>query len=152
MIFPIDELYKQKSSNIAILLGTGASINRIDETQWSRILAHDTLALNKFIYFSGGVIPKWNSLEIQNVDCAIMKEHIEKKWKLGWGKVGWIVRKLEHNLALKAIGHAKYSSVYEFEWISRGHGANRGSQLVDANFRVKGPIITNSYKLSLIHI
>jgi len=145
MISPIDGLYKKKTSNIVVLLGTGSSINRIDEKTWSEIFKHDTLALNNFIYHPT-MIPKWNSLEIQTIDYDIMKARFEEKWELGWKDVCYIVREQEDSKAVKAIGHEDTSKIYQFEWISRGHGPHFGPQEIDSDFQVKSRTLYNSYK------
>jgi len=153
MIKPIKELWKEKTSDIAILLGTGSSINEIEE--WDKILIHDTLAMNNWVYHPT-IIPKWNSLELKKYDYEIQKKRLEEKWNLGWKNVCFLLSSDRVFYVSGAIGHPEEARIYVYNHVIRGKHPKVNKDIkINADFNPNDGNLYKSYDSSvttMIHL
>ncbi len=134
MYRPITDLWKEKSSDVAVLIGAGTAINDITPAEWLKIGACDTLAMNNFAY-SPDFIPKWNSLELKHYDKQNMQDTIAGKWEAGWKNVGFILPKNRAPFMAEAIGHPTEARIFSYNFISRvTHPRIDPTVVVDADF------------------
>jgi len=139
----IKELWKEKTSDIVVLIGAGTAINDITPDEWKKIGQCDTLAMNNFVYFPD-FIPKWNSLELKHYDFQNMKDRIDEKWEQGWKNVGFILPENRADFMASAIGHPREAKIYTYRFVSRvDHPRINPNSIVDANFN---PDDGNIYK------
>jgi hypothetical protein len=78
---PISEMKKYKSSDIAILLGSGPSINEITNDRKKIIEQHDTWTLNNWIYHPS-IIPDFYHLELKYFNFFIFQRRMNEKREL----------------------------------------------------------------------
>lgn len=152
---PIKDLFKQKTGDTAILLGTGSSLNELNEDTWSFINKHDNLAMNNFVY-SPSFIPKWNSLELKSYDYDIQRRRLEEKWDMGWKNVGFVIPAHRAQYLSGAIGHGEEAKMYTYGFVSRGqHPKLNKNVKIDANFDPNDGNLYKSYDAStstMIHL
>ncbi len=150
---PIKELWKEKTSDIAILLGTGSSIDEIDK--WDKILEHDTLCMNNWVYHPT-VVPKWNSLELKHYDFEIQKKRLEEKWDLGWSNVCYLLPSERASYISGAIGHPGEAKIYVYTHTKRGlHPKVDSRTKINADFDPDDGRLYKSYDSSvttMIHL
>jgi hypothetical protein len=148
----ISEFFKEKTSDIIYLLGTGCSINEITNEQWSIILGYDHICINSW-YYHPTIIPKWCHLEIigEN-EIAIARRRFEEKWEKGWKNVKYVIQKEAKETLLSVVGHLGNAQVYEYERVNRGDRKKIKNTGSDANFNPDDGNIYKSYCYSVTNI
>lgn len=148
---PFSDLIKKKNKDIAVLLGSGPSINNITENQWDIISKHtDSWALNNWIYHPF-FVPNFYHLELKHYNYNIIREYLEKKKEL-YENVSFIIpssRKIKFpNGESKMLGNVfpeYYKNIYGYKCILRGKPTDKK---INSNYNMnKG--LTKSYLASI---
>lgn len=111
----IETIYSHKNSDIAVLLGSGPSINNITEDQWKAISKFDTWTMNNWIYHP--FIPKFYHTEVKKYNSTIWKQRrIEKNDKLE--NTIFIINKHRRGFLCDLIGNKKHIFEYKMNKIN----------------------------------
>lgn len=78
----IENIRKHKKSDVAILFGSGSTINRLDKGNWEKLRLYDTWTLNNFAYHKF-IFPKFYFIQVKDFDYPIMKK-LFKDRKAEW--------------------------------------------------------------------
>jgi len=139
----ITELLNYKKSNIAVILGSGSSINDITEQEWEKLKTFDLWALNNWVYHPS-VIPNFYHIEVKHYDAEIVKRRLEEKWDK-YKDVIYLVPSIRQDV-VDVIGHENEAKIFYYEYIKRNIYKNK----INANYNIKiKGIFVRSYNTSL---
>lgn len=149
------DLFKLKSNDTAVLMGSGSSINDLTSDQWKRIIDYDFWAMNNYVYMpikppvcDFPVIPKFYHIELKSYDRDIVREHFDKKWKY-YKDTNFIMSLDRFEFVRHGIGHEKESKIFTYEYTQRGKKAKKSGGTMDASYNVSSPTLVKSYDASL---
>ena len=112
----ITELLNYKKSNIAVILGSGSSINDITEQEWEKLKTFDLWALNNWVYHPS-VIPNFYHIEVKHYDAEIVKRRLEEKWDK-YKDVIYLVPSIRQDV-VDVIGHENEAKIFYYEYIKK---------------------------------
>ena len=142
MIYKFSEIKTHISSDTAVILGSGSSVNDITNEQWEKLKTFDLWALNNWVYHPY-IVPNFYHIETKLFDAEIVKERLNEKWEQ-YKNVVYLLPATKPEL-VKIIGHEEEAQLYEYSYIKRELYKH-----CDAHYRIipKGPIV-RSYNASI---
>jgi len=149
---PLSQMFQYKESDIAVVLGSGQSINRISKAEWKAIIHKtDTWAMNNWVYHPT-VVPKFYHVEAKWYNYNLLRERLEEK------------RSQYHNTKFlfekgKGIRHPQQGSKwlhmvadgfpYKFEYPMKKRDPKRTHPVYSADYTMDGVYLTKSYDMSM---
>lgn len=73
----LEEIYKNKKSDVAVFLGSGSSINNITDEQWEAISKVDSWSINNWIYH--WFVPDFYHLEVKSYNIDIVRRRFVER-------------------------------------------------------------------------
>lgn len=150
----IQQLSTHKKSNIAVLLGSGKSINDITDDAWDIIKTCDTWAVNNWVYHPT-FVPDFYHVETKWYGYDIMKRRFEEK-KEQYKNTIFIFPKGK-TIKMKDGRKEKLHEVvpqgsikYHYPMIGRDN--KRTDRVFNANYVMHPAVITKSYDMSMTSI
>jgi hypothetical protein len=122
----LEEIYKNKVSNIAVFLGNGSSINNITDSQWKKIGETDTWVVNNWVYHP--FIPKFYHVEVKSIDSNIMKSRLLDKIE-NYNTTNFIIDK-NRSMTLDVVSGQKNIYLYEIRDMINNKGRSKYNPLV----------------------
>lgn len=107
----LEEIYKNRKSDVAVFLGSGSSINNITDKQWQIISKVDSWSINNWIYH--WFVPDFYHLEVKSYDIDIVRKRFAARGN-DYNNTSFIVdRGKRKNNVLSAIGPDKKVYFYK---------------------------------------
>jgi len=146
----LEHLAYHKNSDVAIVLGSGSSINAITDKEWKAIHRFDTWAVNNWVYHPIEV-PKFYMIETKWYAYEILQRRLEEK-KMAYRDTIFLFPenkaiRMKDGRTLKLRNVLPEELCYfEVPLISRG---NRSDTTYTAKYKFKKSVIHKSYDMSM---
>lgn len=146
------ELTSYKKCEVAVLLGSGPSINSITQDQWNKIQTYDIWSMNNWIYHPS-IVPHFYHLELKSYNFHIFKERLKAK-KDAYAGCSFIIPdrpiKIKQGKGKIRVGleHAilPHDRIYKYSLFV---SPRKGSHNIRANRKLRNNCLTKVYDASI---
>lgn len=147
----MNNIIKYVTSDTAVILATGSSVNLITNEQWDKLKTFDMWGINNWIYHPS-IVPKFYHMEIR-YDEVLMRSRIAEKWEL-YKNVLWLVQRGRANIT-SCIDHPNEARILSYESVksqNKAYGVTSLSQFVRYHNSSVTLVLDILYKIGYKHI
>jgi hypothetical protein len=149
-----NDLLLEKKNDIAVLLGSGSSINDLTVKQWEKIITYDFWTMNNFVYMpiipfacNFPVIPNFYHIEVKTYDKDIVRKHFDQKWDY-YKNCNIIIPKKRFEFIREAVGHLEQTKFFIYDFDKRDEKrADKAN--TNADYKIDLKTVVKSYDASV---
>jgi hypothetical protein len=152
LIKGIKDLIKEKRNDIAVLVGSGSSVNDITAEQWKKILSYDFWTMNNWVYMptvppscSFSVSPRFYYLEVKVYGKDAVNKHFQDKWD-NYKNTNFITPQRRVGFIFEVVGHDD-ARFFSYEFIKRDV-VRKDKTDTNADYDPSKPQLVKSYDAS----
>lgn len=151
MMSLLAKLSKERAADIAVILGSGSSINRVTDAEWDRLRKCDTWALNNWVYHPF-FVPDFYMIEVKRYDYEIMQDRLREKQE-SYQNVRFIFphRKFVRlgNGHMVPLQHVVPWNARTFYYLAKPRDCKRRHPVKTAQYDLEKHCLTKSYSASI---